>query len=326
MAFKATLLPLPVAPAINRWGIFSNSATTGLPTISLPRHRVSFDFDFSNALEAMTSLNRTTCRLVFGTSIPIAALPGMGATIRILIARMASARSSVRVTILLIFTPGAGSYSKVVITGPGATSTTFPCTPKSSNFFSSSCDCMRKFSSSAEPILNSGSSRKLIDGNWKPLPVRINLNSSCLGAATALMGLGVGAFIFIFLAFLRVVSRSILANFFDRSRRSFHLRYKVITWSTIAETQSQHLKAKAISEKPVANMNPTIHNRINIISVPVKLVYFIRNDFNGMPTKPPAENWLSSRTYVFWRVASRLPVVTTSKIPPIRVEILAWVG
>ena len=126
IAFKATLFPAPVAPAINRCGIFSSSATTGLPTISLPRQSVSFDFDFSKVLDATTSLNLTTCRLAFGTSMPITALPGIGATTRILIARMARARSSVRLTILLIFTPGAGSYSKVVTTGPGATSTTLP--------------------------------------------------------------------------------------------------------------------------------------------------------------------------------------------------------
>jgi len=45
--------------------------------------------------------------------------PGMGATIRILTARNARERSSDRFTILLIFTPGAGLYSNVVITGPG---------------------------------------------------------------------------------------------------------------------------------------------------------------------------------------------------------------
>ena len=46
------------------------------------------------------------------------------------------ARSSERLTILLILTPGAGSSSYIVITGPGNTSTTRPSTPKSDNFFS----------------------------------------------------------------------------------------------------------------------------------------------------------------------------------------------
>ncbi len=37
IAFIATLLPEPVAPATRRWGIFDKSATTGVPNISLPR-------------------------------------------------------------------------------------------------------------------------------------------------------------------------------------------------------------------------------------------------------------------------------------------------
>jgi len=150
MAFNPTLLPVPVAPATRKCGILSNSATTGLPMISLPRHRARFDLDFSKTPETTSSLNFTTCLSVFGISIPITALPGTGATIRILAARRVRARSSVRLTILLILTPGAGSYSKVVMTGPGDTSTTFPLTPKSSSFFSSSFDCILKFSSSTE--------------------------------------------------------------------------------------------------------------------------------------------------------------------------------
>ena len=58
--------------------------------------------------------------------------------IRMLGARNASARSSERFVILLILTPGAGSSSYIVMTGPGFTSTTFPSTPKSESFFSSS--------------------------------------------------------------------------------------------------------------------------------------------------------------------------------------------
>jgi len=53
MAFKATLFPVPVAPAIKRWGILSSSATTGLPIISLPRLMVSLDFDFVRKIKKM---------------------------------------------------------------------------------------------------------------------------------------------------------------------------------------------------------------------------------------------------------------------------------
>ena len=43
------------------------------------------------------------------------------------------ARSSSRETIWLTFTPGAGSNSKVVTTGPGWISVTCPCTSKSAS-------------------------------------------------------------------------------------------------------------------------------------------------------------------------------------------------
>ncbi len=56
--------------------------------------------------------------------MPIAPLPGIGAMIRMLGARRASARSSERLVILLILTPGAGSSSYMVMTGPGFTSIT----------------------------------------------------------------------------------------------------------------------------------------------------------------------------------------------------------
>ena len=40
MEFKATLFPVPVAPAISRWGILARSATTGLPMMFFPRAMV----------------------------------------------------------------------------------------------------------------------------------------------------------------------------------------------------------------------------------------------------------------------------------------------
>ena len=41
-----TDLPDPVAPAISRWGILAISVTTGLPAISLPAAKESFDLAF----------------------------------------------------------------------------------------------------------------------------------------------------------------------------------------------------------------------------------------------------------------------------------------
>ena len=46
MALRPTLLPLPVAPAMSRWGILARSVTTGAPMMSLPRARVRREADF----------------------------------------------------------------------------------------------------------------------------------------------------------------------------------------------------------------------------------------------------------------------------------------
>ena len=45
IAFRPTDLPVPVAPAISRWGMVARSATTGSPWMVLPSARVSFDDD-----------------------------------------------------------------------------------------------------------------------------------------------------------------------------------------------------------------------------------------------------------------------------------------
>src|SRR5216117_2577111 len=54
----------------------------------------------------------------FGTSMPTAALPGMGATMRSEGARIASAKSSARAAMRPTFTPGPGATSYCVTTGP----------------------------------------------------------------------------------------------------------------------------------------------------------------------------------------------------------------
>ena len=54
----------------------------------------------------------------FGTSTPTAPLPGIGATMRMLCARIASARSLERFAICRTFTPAAGATSYCVTTGP----------------------------------------------------------------------------------------------------------------------------------------------------------------------------------------------------------------
>ncbi len=67
--------------------------------------------------------------------MPTTSRPGIGATIRMEIAARARARSSESPTIFDNLMPGAGRYSKVVITGPGRISTTSPFTLKSASLF-----------------------------------------------------------------------------------------------------------------------------------------------------------------------------------------------
>ena len=66
----------------------------------------------------------------FGTSMPTAAFPGMGATMRRLGARIASARSSANAAIRPTFTPGPGATSYCVTTGPTVRPAMAPSTRK----------------------------------------------------------------------------------------------------------------------------------------------------------------------------------------------------
>ena len=67
---------------------------------------------------------------MFGTSIPTACFPGIGASILIVSAAKFNAMSSAKFAILLTLTPSAGFNSYLVIAGPTDTFSTFACTPK----------------------------------------------------------------------------------------------------------------------------------------------------------------------------------------------------
>ncbi len=67
---------------------------------------------------------------LFGTSIPTAAFPGIGASIRMSVAARFSLISSARPTILLTFTPCSGCISNLVTVGPWLISVTVTLTPK----------------------------------------------------------------------------------------------------------------------------------------------------------------------------------------------------
>ena len=96
---------------MSRCGILARSVTTISPEISLPRTVVSLLLLFLNLSESINSRIVTMLTTLFGTSIPTAALPGIGASIRTPFAARLSAISSERFVILLILTPGAGCNS-----------------------------------------------------------------------------------------------------------------------------------------------------------------------------------------------------------------------
>ena len=66
----------------------------------------------------------------------------------------------------LTFTPGAGSYSYIVITGPGWTVTTRPATPKSWSFFSRMREFMIRLSRSKLRPGSGGRWKRSTSGSW----------------------------------------------------------------------------------------------------------------------------------------------------------------
>ena len=120
-----TDLPEPVEPAISRWGIFAKSVRVTCPAISRPRVTVSLLFAKRKLLDSTSSRIFTTLTTLLGTSMPTAAFPGIGASIRTPDAAKFRAISSARFVILLIFTPAAGCSSYRVTAGPLLISTIF---------------------------------------------------------------------------------------------------------------------------------------------------------------------------------------------------------
>ena len=116
--FTHTDFPEPVEPAIKRCGVFAKSNNCASPVISFPKTTGIAIFLYAAVSVSISSLKLTIARSLFGTSIPTALFPGIGATIRTLEAASRKAILSCNATILLSFTPGAGKISNIVITGP----------------------------------------------------------------------------------------------------------------------------------------------------------------------------------------------------------------
>ena len=113
-----TLFPEPVDPAIRTCGIFAISVTTVCPAISLPTAKERLLLKFLKLSDSRRSRRSTMLFSLFGTSIPIAAFPGIGASILISVAARFNLISSDRFTILLTFTPISGCSSYLVTAGP----------------------------------------------------------------------------------------------------------------------------------------------------------------------------------------------------------------
>ena len=109
--FTHTDLPEPVVPAISIWGIFAISHITISPEILFPIAEPSLLFVSLNDLLSTSSRKGTLSTFLFGTSIPTAAFPGIGASIRTPGVASLSAISSTSPVIFDIFTPGAGCSS-----------------------------------------------------------------------------------------------------------------------------------------------------------------------------------------------------------------------
>ncbi len=179
-----TDLPEPVAPAISIWGILAMSVTTTLPAISFPTAKAILDGKFWNSGLSSRSRRATIMVSLLGTSIPIAALPGIGASIRISVAARFSLMSSVNPTILDTFTPCSGCSSYLVTLGPWLISVMVTRTPKVARV------CWRRIAVSFSSLvvsaatgspfcsLDSGGSRYSIGFFTTPCPFPPNMDCS----------------------------------------------------------------------------------------------------------------------------------------------------
>src|SRR3989344_8786258 len=128
-----TDLPVPVAPATNKWGILSKPANTGLPATSRPMDKGKKNLGFLYSSLSSISRKPTIETFLFGTSIPTRDFPGIGASILMGWAARARDKSELRVVILESFTPTAGLIVNWVTVGPTETSpisTSMPKLPK----------------------------------------------------------------------------------------------------------------------------------------------------------------------------------------------------
>ena len=105
MQLIALDLPAPVVPAMSMCGVVEMLRNTERPAMSLPTATSSGCIAARDSCETMRSPSETNSRTAFGTSIPIADLPGIGARIRTSVAAMVYAMSRESDVTLATFTP-----------------------------------------------------------------------------------------------------------------------------------------------------------------------------------------------------------------------------
>ena len=160
-----TDLPMPVAPAISKCGIFLISIIMGSPATLRPRHVVMRLLLFLNSSVEMSERRYTVSGCLLGTSIPTAALPGIGASMRTPPVARLRAISSTRFAIERTRMPASGKSSYRVIVGPRDTPTMRVFTLKLARTFTSfaalSCSSSRMLSFFCGPT----SASRSIGGN-----------------------------------------------------------------------------------------------------------------------------------------------------------------
>ena len=98
--------------------------------MSFPTAKVRSDLEDANVSPSNSSRKATGLAVGFGTSIPTAAFPGIGASIRTLVAAILNLISSAKFVILLTRTPCSGKSSYLVTVGPQITAPIFTLTLK----------------------------------------------------------------------------------------------------------------------------------------------------------------------------------------------------
>ena len=175
-ALRNTLLPVPVDPAISRWGISARLVTRRRPLTSLPMARFNLAVELEKSGDSITSRSAIVSRLRLGTSIPTVDFPGMR-SMSIDSACNARHRSSVSPVMREYLIPASGLNSKVVTTGPGLIWVTRPLTSNSWHF----CSMARARSlSSSSSIFSAraGSRSRSTEGSRYPVWAFVILGSA----------------------------------------------------------------------------------------------------------------------------------------------------